>query len=512
MNSEKTYGRKGTLLRSLGEPEGSYELSGSELSRRELAEKMDKENLMNSGRVVVDSQESLLAPPATVDQALGEKLTLAETPPEVAFGSIPYGHRFFSPERSAPANALWSSWSQSIFDSAGRKFYGYVGDHGWTNPHLYMVEYDSDKRKITCLPEINRELGRKPGQFGDGKVHGFPGIYRPRYAENPQVWFATYWCRYPQPLEEDFDTGYTGGHIMSYDPVRQSFVDYGVPVQRASWPLHRLDAKRGLFYGLGMFGEFLCWDIETQENRWAGYLPPMGQEKDPFAVSPGMKWYNRCLLIDEETGMVYSNNLLNDQLKMIKYDPHKNRFFELDIPMPTGSPIRSHTRYRDREGLFWGLTLSGDLYSFDPEHEKLELHGRPWPLNDAFSVSIDASPGGRYLYFGIGSHGRGYPYGSPILQYDKQSGRTKILAFLFPHYYEKYGYIAGGTYSFKLDDRGERLFAIWNGSFTDVGPLNKQFRTYGASDAVNWSIPHPHDAFGHCAVFEVRIPESERRE
>lgn len=512
MSLEKRYGRKGIILRSLREPERSYDLPKAEQARKELAEKMDKENLMQTGRVVVDSDKALLTPPEMVSKALGDKLTVAKEAPEVAFGSIPYGSRFFSKGRVAPDNALWSSWSQSIFESNGRKFYGYVGDHGWTNPHLHMVEYDSDNRAINCLPEINRELGRKPGQFGDGKVHGFPGVYQPSYAENPQVWFATYWCRYPEPLDEDFDTGYSGGHIMSYDPANRCFVDYGVPVHRAAWPLHRVDTRRGLFYGLGMFSEFLCWDINAQENRWAGYLPPMGREKDPFAVSPGMKWYNRCLLIDEETGMVYSNNLLNDNLNVIKYDPHKNRFFELDIPMPTGSPIRSHTRQRDKDGFFWGLTLTGDLYSFDPDREKLELHGRPWPLNDAFSVSIDMSPGGRYLYFGIGSHGRGYPYGSPILQYDKQSGRTKILAFLFPYYYKKYGYIAGGTYSFKLDDKGEKLFAIWNGSFTDFNQLNEQYKAYGADDPVNWSLPHPHDAFGYCSIFEVSIPESERQE
>jgi len=156
--------------------------------------------------------------------------------------------------------------------------------------------------------------------------------------------------------------------------------------------------------------------------------------------------------------------------------------------------------------------MVGDLYSFDPDREKLEIHERLWPLMDAFSVSIDSSPGGRYLYFGIASHARGYPYGCPILQYDKKTKRTKILAFLFPYYYEKYGYIPGGTYSFKLNDEGTKLFSVWNGSFGDIKPLQDKLHDYKAEDSRTWSIPHPHDAFGHAAVFVVNIPEEERRE
>ena len=512
MDSNMGYGRKGRALRSLRRPELPHELSEAEAERKAVAERADRENLMDTGRVVVERDPALLVPPLRVRPAIGDKLVVAGTVPEVAFGSIPYGARFFTPDRIAPDNALWSSWSQATFDADRNRFYGFVGDHGWTNPHLHMVEYDPQARVIHCLPEINRELGRKPNQFGDGKVHGFPGVYRPVYSANPQVWFATYWCRYPQPLEEDFDTGYDGGHIMSYDPVAGHFVDYGVPVQRAAWPLHRVDRKRGLFYGLGMFSEFLCWDINEQETRWAGYLPPVGREKDPFAVSPGMKWYNRCLLVDEETGMVYSNNLISDTFNVIRYDPHRNRFYELDLPMPAGSPIRNHTLRRDPDGLFWGLTLAGDLYSFDPDRERLELHGRPWPLNDAFSTTIDMSPDGRYLYFGVACHGRGYPYGSPVLQYDKRTGKTKVLAFLFQHFYDKYGYVAGGTYSYKLDAAGEKLFAIWNGSLTDISLLEEKFKAYDADNPVNWSIPQPHDAFGHCAVFEVTIPAEERPE
>jgi hypothetical protein len=181
------------------------------------------------------------------------------------------------------------------------------------------------------------------------------------------------------------------------------------------------------------------------------------------------------------------------------------------VPMKPLAPLRSHTRNRDSNGLFWGMTLKGVLYSFQPDTLTLEVHGTPWPLEDCFSTTIDSSPGGRYLYFSIAAHGRGYPYGTPILQYDKVLKRCKVLAFLFPYFYEKYGYVAGGTYSFKLNEAGDKLFAIWNGDFTDANALLEKYKGYDPV-AGNWSLPQSHDAFGHCAVTVINIPPSEREE
>jgi hypothetical protein len=504
-------GRRVGRIKPVHEPIAPYQLSEPEKKRKELAEQFDKAGIMYSGEVRIDQDCRMLDPRPNVCDHLGTTLVLAKEPPVLEFASIPYDYRYFPVGRSRPENANWSSWSQSTYDAQGKRFFGSIGDHGFRNAHLHLVEYDVEGRKINVLPEINRTLGRQPHQFGDGKIHGFPDFYKTTYQENPHLWFCTYWCRYPEPREEEFATGYRGGHILSYDPLTGEYYDYGVPVERSSWPLHRLDRKRGLLYGLGMFTEFLCCDLNTLEPRWAGYLPPCGRESDPYAIAPGMKWFNRCLLVDEHTGFVYSNNLLSKTLNLIRYDPATNRFTELDLPMNSLSPLRSHTRERDGNGLFWGMTLKGELYSFDPDNSRIEMHGRPWPLADCFSVTIDSSPRGRYLYLGIASHGRGYPYGTPILQYDKVLKRCKILAFLFPYLFEKYGYVAGGTYSFKLNDAGDKLFAIWNGDFTDAEALLVKSQTYDPVGS-NWSLPHPHDAFGHCAVTVLNIPAGEREE
>ena len=61
---------------------------------------------------------------------------------------------------------------------------------------------------------------------------------------------------------------------------------------------------------------------------------------------------------------------------------------------------------------------------------------------------------------------------------------------MFPYYMEKYGYTAGGTFSIKLDDKGKRLFILWNGAFVE----HSDDKT---------------DTFGQCSVMVVNIPASE---
>jgi hypothetical protein len=107
---------------------------------------------------------------------------------------------------------------------------------------------------------------------------------------------------------------------------------------------------------------------------------------------------------------------------------------------------------------------------------------------------MDRSPKGRYVYYLPGAHGHGWSDGSPVVQYDTQTGTKKVLAFMFPYYYEKYGYTPGGSFSIKLDDKGERLFVLWNGAFVEYDPAGKS------------------DTFGQCSVMLISIPASERGE
>ena len=139
------------------------------------------------------------------------------------------------------------------------------------------------------------------------------------------------------------------------------------------------------------------------------------------------------------------------------------------------------------------MTNGGQLFTFDPEKEEIVDKGINWPGDTRYTTSMRRSPGGRYLYYSPFKYGDCLD-GSPVIQYDIQTGTIKVLAFMYPYYFKKYGYTPGGSFSMKLDDEGEKLFIIWNGAFVDHTDIKSG------------------DALGQCSVMVVNIPESERIE
>ncbi len=500
----KKIGPKGVLHKGMKTIEAKVTPSAAEQKKKEVAERLDKAGLLYTGKVVVDEDAKMLEPMEHIKKFVGSDIVIAKTPPKVEFAVVPVEPLFLgeSPVKSKSSISNepgpWSNWSQANFDSRTGKFYSSVGDHGKYDAHILLVEYDPAAKKVKCLPEVNKVLGRTKNQFAEGKIHGWLDFYKSKDIDKAHLWYCTYWAKYNEPDEEDYATGYDGGHVMSYDVMTGDIVDYGVPLKRASWPYHRVDTKRGIMYGVGMFGEFLAWDINKQETMWAGYLPT------------GMGWWERAILIDDVTGMVYTSNrdaAADPALHIIKYDPFKNRFFKLNCHVPDetltgnrggkpGGPtqMRAQTRTRGSDGLFWCTSYNGLLFTFDPAKEETVSKGYNWPGEQRYTASMDRSPKGRYVYYLPGAHGHGYSDGSPVVQLDTRTGTKKVLAFMFPYFYDKYGYTPGGTFSIKLDDKGERLFVLWNGAFVEYDP-NKSS-----------------DTFGQCSVMVINIPAGERAE
>lgn len=458
-------------------------LGEEEAAMKAVAERKDKAGLLTSGKVVTDQDPAMLVPPDRMADKLGSGFTVAETPPRVDFGVIPATPYFFPDPVDDHHRAMWANWGQSAYYPKNGRFYTSIGDNGSYDARIHLVEYDPETQKISLTADVNEVLGRPDGSFREGKIHGWLD-----FLDGPQLWFCTYWSKYPEPNEEDWKTGYDGGHILNYNVETGEFTDYGVPMPRASWPSHRLDPIRRILYAAGYHREFLAWDIDSQKVLWAGHQPH------------GIEWSNRVILIDDKTGMVYTSNSHPDDPKkhFIRYDPAKNRFALLDIHVPECEgkfgEMRASTVDRGPDDLFYGITHPGQLFSFDPDSEKVVDLGLCWPGKERYTTSIERSPGGRYLYYLPGAHGLGCLEGSPLVQYDIETGRTKVLAFLSPFHEEKYGYTPSGSFSLKLDDKGERVFICWNGGFFDYDPEN------------------PGSLFKHNALMLVHIPESERAE
>jgi hypothetical protein len=471
------------------------QLSADEAKRKEIAERLDKEKLLASFKIVEDKSENMLQAPENIRPFVGKDIVMAKVPPAVEFAVVPAKPLFFAEPPAGNHVGPWSNWSQAVFHAKTGKFYSSVGDHGAYDAHTYIVEYDPASKTVRCLPEINHVLGRTADQFGEGKIHGWLDFY-PQGSSN--LWFCTYWAKYPEPEERDYATGYDGGHIMSLNVETGDIVDYGVPIKRASYPYHRVDTRRGIMYAVGMFGEFLAWDINAQKTLWAGYLPE------------GLTWWNRAIMIDEETGFAYTTNMEKGDTAQhfIKYDPAKNRIFKLAAQTPMQpafgpklparrSEMRAQTSRRGPDGLFWGVSRDGELFTFDPVKEEVVDKGVNWPGEEKYTTSMARSPKGRYVYYLPGAHGESWSDGSPVIQYDTVTGTKKVLAFLHPYFYKKYGYTMGGTFSISLDTEGARLFVLMNGGFVDLEEMAK------TPDS---------GIFGHCSALLIHIPESERVE
>jgi hypothetical protein len=500
-------GEHGILHKGMKTVEHPVTPSPAEAKKKEVAERLDKAKLLYTGKVVVDSDPKMLVPIDAVAKFAGKDYVIAKTPPTVEFCVVPVEPLWLGESPVKTKSQIsnepgpWSNWCQSNFDTRTGKFYSAIGDHGKYDAHILLVEYDPATKAVRCLPEVNKVLGRTMNQFSEGKIHGWLDFYQSKDLKSPSLWYCTYWAKYNEPDEEDYATGYDGGHIMSYDVLTGDIVDYGVPLKRASWPYHRVDTKRGIMYAVGMFGEFLAWDINKQETKWAGYLPYLPNV---------MGWWERAILIDDATGMVYTSNRAqkyDPELHFVKYDPFKNRFSLLNCHMPQENldstrggkaggytQLRAETRERGPDGLFWCISYSGKLFTFDPVKEEIVDKGYNWVGIQKYTASMDRSPKGRYIYYLPGAHGHGYSDGSPVVQYDTQTGTRKVLAFMFPYYYDKYGYTPGGTFSIKLDDKGERLFVLWNGAFVEYDPTKNS------------------DTFGQCSAMVINIPDSERQE
>ena len=100
--------------------------------------------------------------------------------------------------------------------------------------------------------------------------------------------------------------------------------------------------------------------------------------------------------------------------------------------------------------------------------------------------TLDVDPTGRYLYYVLGAHGGSQHDGTPIVQFDVNTKRKKIIAFLHPFYQDKNGYTPLGTFSSAIDPRSSPFPRTGSWRRSAAGTSR---RTIPRIPAVSWSSP-----------------------
>jgi hypothetical protein len=94
---------------------------------------------------------------------------------------------------------------------------------------------------------------------------------------------------------------------------------------------------------------------------------------------------------------------------------------------------------------------------------------------------------GRYLYYVPGAHGGSEKDGAAVVQFDTQTKKKKVIAFLHPFLKKRYGYTPLGTFSTAVGPAGDRLYITWNGN---IGGSRRGRLTW---DACALTVIHIHE-------------------
>jgi hypothetical protein len=465
------------------------EFYGIRTNESELEPGYDKRNIRERAAVQTDRDPALLAAPAGYPESLD--FDVAATAPTIEFAIVQGLHPRYLPQTDAvntrPMNAsdgfgLWSGFGDVTLGPNGC-FYFAIGNHLYHDGNAVIVEYNPATRVQRIAFELQQAVRWPKGAWTDGKIHGDLDI-----SPAGDMWVLTF--SGPRPTARDLGAiDYRGGHLLHLNVFTGRAEDLGVPLAGDTWAYHSWDWKRNVLFAVGQAkNSLLIYDTAARRLIYGGHPPP------------GMTWWMRAILIDRDTGAVYSTN--SDQSgegpnNFIRWERRNNTFTAMQARTPVNpalgrnDQIRAYVKEKDADGAFWCMGNSGTIFRFFPAADRTEYIAQNWGESGMYTTNMCLSPGGRYFYYLPGAHSDAWKFGTPVVQFDTKTKRRKVIAFLHDFYLEKYGYSAYGSYGLELDPAGESLVFYANGRFTRAGEGS---------------------GYGRPALFHLRIPESERTE
>ena len=405
--------------------------------------------------VVTDAAQEFLRRADSIDA----EVAVAQTPPKVDF--------LYYPQQNYRGNP-WSVWGDGL--AAGGKYYSAIGDHLGPRGNAFLFEYDPQTKRLRTLVDVQELLNLPQGHYTPGKIHSRIDLGR-----DGRLYFATH--RGSTRVTTD-QYHYKGDWIIRHHPEtgKTEIVARG-PVPKHCIPTSVLDPDRLIFYGGTASGNrvdpvmFFAYDVQKRKVLHA-------VENGPY----------RYMIFARSTGRIYYVN--EDHGPLMRYDPLSGK---PPVRIPGSLGLRSATQ-ETADGYVYTISTRGDatIWRFNTKAEEIERIGNARVGTQDYVTSLDVDPAGRYLYYVPGAHGGSQRDGSPVVQFDVKTRQKKVIAFLYPFYERRYGYVPLGTFGSAIDEKGEKLYVTFNGN---RGGPDQRGR-----------LP-----FDTCALCVVHVPESERR-
>ena len=443
----------------------------TEAQRKQWNEEYDRQGLYKKTGMAIDTSKQFLEIPKGMKKEWLEGVEIAKTPPTIEFAPVRGIDPMYFPEDN---KSLWSNWAGVTCAPNGR-FYFAEGDHRAAGAHIYLWEYDPVAHDYTRVIDFAHLCGWNTRGVGDSKIHGDMGVM-----PDGAMWILTYWDPDPKPTPEQYAL-WPGSHLVVYDTYTGRSKDMGIPMPKAGWPYYTLDPERGILFAVGFRGEVLCYNVNERRATYAGYPPE------------GIKWGLRCCMLDPVTGLFWSSQQ-EKPYNFLSFNPRTNEFIKCnettpdDIGKPgSNSNIRAHTHKRSKDGSFWLNSQIGTLYKFWPEDRRTEVVTCLW-ADYTYAPRIAMSEDGKYIYY-VPNLVQSHSYYQPVMQFNTETRKRKVIAFIDDYYFYNYGFYNGGAHGLALSLDGGTLVINFNGAFK----------------------PRVEPFYGNPALMVVHIPESERR-
>jgi hypothetical protein len=382
--------------------------------------------------VVTDTAEEFLVRPDTI----GADVAVATTPPTVDFAYFP-GQTY--------EGKPWSNWGDST--AAAGKYYTAIGDHLAPAGNAFVFEYDAAKKSFRKLLDLAALLKRPEGHYSPSKIHT-----RVDLGSDGWLYCATH--RGSTRVTTD-EFHYLGDWIVRCNPATgESEIVAHAPVLKHCIPNGTLDPDRLIYYGGTAAGtaadgekvHFFAYDVKSRKLLYSGPDGPA-----------------RYMILARSTGRVYYVPGKGES-PLMRFDPATDK---APVKIEGEIGIRAATR-ETPQGIVYTVSLGqgagaeASIYAFDTKTEKIQRLGPAAVGTNQYVAAVSADPTGRYLYYVPGAHGGSERDGSAVIQFDVQTRKRKVIAFLHPLYEKKYGLVPKGTYGLAVDPTGERLYITWN--------------------------------------------------